>query len=188
MIRIVSDFILKKIIGWKITGNISLSKHKYKKVVIITAPHTHWMDFYLGLLIRGAINFKSNYLAKKELFKFPLSIFLKITGGIPVDRNSKNNTVDYISNLFSINDEFRLSIAPEGTRKRVDKFKSGFYYIAIKAEVPIILMSMDYKNKTSKISKPYFPTKNKSKDFEYFENFFDGIIGKVEKYSFFKKN
>ena len=111
------------------------------------------MDFYLGLLIRGAINFKSNYLAKKELFKFPLSIFLKITGGIPVDRNSKNNTVDYISNLFSINDEFRLSIAPEGTRKRVDKFKSGFYYIAIKAEVPIILMSMDYKNKTSKIPK-----------------------------------
>ena len=66
--------LILKLIGWKITGNKTLSKDTIKKAVIITVPHTHWLDFYLGILIRGSIGFKSNYLAKKELFIFPLNI------------------------------------------------------------------------------------------------------------------
>ena len=108
--------LILKLIGWKITGNKTLSKDTIKKAVIITVPHTHWLDFYLGILIRGSIGFKSNYLAKKELFIFPLNIILRWTGGVPVVRKSSNNLVKQIVNIFNSKDEFRLSLAPEGTR------------------------------------------------------------------------
>ena len=184
----IYKFILKNLIGWKIEGNKTISQETIKKSVIITVPHTHWLDFYLGILIRGSIGFKSNYLAKKELFIFPLNIFLRWTGGVPVDRKSKNKLVDQIVNIFKSKDEFRLSLAPEGTRKRVDKFKSGFYYIAKESGVPIFLMTLDFKNKKTLISEPFYPTRNKIDDFDYIENYFDGVIGKVKEYSFFKKN
>jgi len=186
--KIIYSFILKYIVGWKIEGNKTLSQDTIKKSVIITVPHTHWLDFYLGILIRGSIGFKSNYLAKKELFVFPLNIFLKWTGGVPVDRKSNNKLVDQIVNIFNSKKEFRLSLAPEGTRKKVDKLKSGFYYIAKESKVPVFLMTIDFENKKSLISKPFYPTANKKADFDYIEKYFDGVIGKVKEYSFYKKN
>ena len=188
MKKTVYNFILKRLIGWKIKGNTNLSKNSINKLVIITVPHTHWLDFYMGILLRGSIGFKSNFLAKKELFFFPLSIFLKWTGGVPVDRKSKNNLVFQIAKIFKSNKEFRLSLAPEGTRKRVKSLKTGFYYIAKESNVPIILMTLDYQNKQSLISEPFYPSDNKEKDFEYINEYFYGVIGKVEEYSFFKNN
>lgn len=188
MKKIIYSFILKYIVGWKIEGNKTLSQDTIKKSVIITVPHTHWLDFYLGILIRGSIGFKSNYLAKKELFVFPLNIFLKWTGGVPVDRKSNNKLVDQIVNIFNSEKEFRLSLAPEGTRKKVDKLKSGFYYIAKESKVPVFLMTIDFENKKSLISEPFYPTANKKADFDYIEKYFDGVIGKVKEYSFYKKN
>ena len=182
------NFILNNLIGWKIKGNKTLSKNIVKKAVMITVPHTHWLDFYLGILIRGAIGFKSSYLAKSELFFFPIGKFLKWTGGVPVDRSSKNNLVKQISDIFKKRNEFRLSLSPEGTRKRVDKLKTGFYYIALEAKVPIILMTLDYKNKQTLISEPFYPTNNKDADFNYINNYFYGVVGKVKEYSFFEKN
>ena len=188
MKKIIYNFILKYLIGWKIEGDSFSSLNSLEKSVIITAPHTHWVDFYLGILIRGALDFSSSYLAKKELFIFPLNVFLKWTGGVPVNRSSNNNLVSQIAGIYKKNKEFRLSLAPEGTRKRVKKFKSGFYYIAIEAKVPIVMLSMDYFNKKTIISKPFYPTGNKKSDFDYIENYFDGVIGKVREYSFYKKN
>ena len=127
------------------------TKDKVKKAVLISAPHTHWLDLFLGLFVKGAIGFKSNFLAKKELFVFPTSLFLKYYGGIPVNRSSKNNFVQYIANLFDKKKEFRISLSPEGTRANVKKFKTGFYYIAKTAKVPIIMITMDYKKKKSYI-------------------------------------
>ena len=187
MKKIIYKLILK-FIGWKIEGNINVSKDTIKKSVIITVPHTHWLDFYLGILIRGSIGFKSNYLAKKELFIFPLNIILKWTGGVPVDRKSNNNLVNQIVEIFNSKDEFRLSLAPEGTRKKVKKLKTGFYYIAIDSNVPIFLMTLDFKNKKTLISEPFYPTGDKESDFDYIESYFDGVIGKVKENSFFKKN
>lgn len=188
MKKSIYNFILMKILEWEITGNKTLSKHSVKKAVIITAPHTHWLDFFLGILIRGSIGFKSNYLAKKELFIFPVNILLRWTGGVPVDRKSNNNLVNQIVNIFDQKDEFRLSLAPEGTRKKVEKFKSGFYYIALKSKVPIFLMTLDFKNKKTLISEPFFPTGDKKLDFDYIESYFHGVQGKVKEYSFYKKN
>ena len=180
--------LILKLIGWKITGNKTLSKDTIKKAVIITVPHTHWLDFYLGILIRGSIGFKSNYLAKKELFIFPLNIILRWTGGVPVDRKSSNNLVKQIVNIFNSKDEFRLSLAPEGTRKKVEKLKSGFYYIALESKVPIFLMTLDFKNKKTLISEPFYPSGNKESEFNYIESYFHGVVGKVKEYSFYKKN
>lgn len=187
MIKIISKIVLHWIIGWKITGNINLSKNIIKKAVLISAPHTHWFDFFLGLLLKGSIGFKSNFLAKKELFIFPTSFFLNFCGGIAVNRSSKNNLVQQIVNMFSQKKEFRISLSPEGTRKRVDKFKTGFYFIAKEAKVPIIMITMDYENKNSLISEPFYPTENIEKDFIFIENFFSGVVGKIKANSFYIK-
>lgn len=105
-----------------------------------------------------------------------------------MDRKSNNKLVDQIVNIFNSKKEFRLSLAPEGTRKKVDKLKSGFYYIAKESKVPVFLMTIDFENKKSLISEPFYPTANKKADFDYIEKYFDGVIGKVKEYSFYKKN
>ena len=182
----VYSFILTKIIGWKIKGNLNLSKNKIKKTIIIAAPHTHWLDLFLGILIRGSIGFKSNFIAKKELFFFPLNIFLKHIGGVPVNRSKKNNTVNEIVNIYKNKEEFIISLAPEGTRKKVVKFKTGFYFIAKEANIPIIMITMDYSNKQSLISDPFYPTENLNDDLGFIESYFDGVEGKIKEFSFTK--
>ena len=182
----IYNFILTHFIGWEIKGNSTFSKLKIKKAILIAAPHTHWMDLFLGILIRGSVGFKSSFIGKKELFFFPLSIFLKLIGGIPVNRSKKNNTVNEIVNIFNQRKEFMLSLAPEGTRQKVSKFKTGFYYIAKEAGIPIIMITMDYSNKQSLISDPFYPTKNFKDDLNFIESFFDGVEGKVKEYSFTK--
>lgn len=184
--RRIYNFILTHFLGWEIKGNSTFSKLKIKKAILIAAPHTHWMDLFLGILIRGSVGFKSSFIGKKELFFFPLSIFLKLIGGIPVNRSKKNNTVNEIVNIFNQRKEFMLSLAPEGTRQKVSKFKTGFYYIAKEAGIPIIMITMDYSNKKSLISDPFYPTKNFKYDLNLIESFFDGVEGKVKEYSFTK--
>ena len=184
--RRIYNFILTHFLGWEIKGNSTFSKLKMKKAILIAAPHTHWMDLFLGILIRGSVGFKSSFIGKKELFFFPLSIFLKLIGGIPVNRSKKNNTVNQIVNIFNQRKEFMLSLAPEGTRQKVSKFKTGFYYIAKEAGIPIIMITMDYSNKQSLISDPFYPTKNFKDDLNFIESFFDGVEGKVKEYSFTK--
>lgn len=184
--RRIYNFILTHFLGWEIKGNSTFSKLKIKKAILIAAPHTHWMDLFLGILIRGSVGFKSSFIGKKELFFFPLSIFLKLIGGIPVNRSKKNNTVNEIVSIFNQRKEFMLSLAPEGTRQKVSKFKTGFYYIAKEAGIPIIMITMDYSNKQSLISDPFYPTKNFKDDLNFIESFFDGVEGKVKEYSFTK--
>ena len=182
----IYSFILTNIIGWKIKGNSNFSKNRIKKAIIIAAPHTHWLDLFLGILIRGSIGFKSNLIAKKELFFFPLNIILKLIGGVGVNRSKKNNTVNEIVHIYNNKEEFIISLAPEGTRKKVSKFKTGFYYIAKEANIPIIMITMDYSNKQSIISDPFYPKDNFKKDINLIESFFDGVEGKVKEFSFIK--
>ncbi len=186
MKRRIYNLILNNIFGWEIKGNLTLSKEKIKKAILIAAPHTHWLDLFLGILIRGSIGFKSNFIAKKELFFFPFNILLKLIGGVPVNRSKKNNTVNEIANIFNNKNEFRISLAPEGTRQKVSKFKTGFYYIAKEANVPIIMITMDYSNKQSVISDPFYPKDNFKNDMNFIESFFDGIEGKIKEFSFTK--
>jgi len=187
MMKIISRLIFFKVLRWKISGNIDFSNNSVKKAVVIAAPHTSWHDFYIGILARSVTNIKAKFIAKKELFYFPINIILKILGGVPVDRSTKQNKVDQIADMFIGKDEFRIALSPEGTRQRVEKFKTGFYYIAKKANVPIIMFTLNFKSKEILISKPFYTTDDIVVDFSFIESFFDGVEGKVKELSFYKK-
>jgi len=177
--RTIAKFLLLKIINWKIIGSYNFPK----KCIFIVAPHTHWIDFFVAILIRKVINQEINFIGKEELFRFPLGLFLKYMGGEPVKRNSKARSVDLISDIFNKKEQFRLGISPEGTRKKVDKWKTGFYYIAKKANVPIISVTLNFKDRETKFSEPFYITNNINKDLKYLRLFFQGVKGKIQEYS-----
>ncbi len=175
----LANIIYFKILGWKIVGNVTMSKTTVKKAVIIALPHTSWYDFFIASLLRKIIGIKSNFVGKKELFTFPFGYFFKALGGAPLDRTSGQNKVQAIAKLFKEREEFRLALAPEGTRKKVKEWKTGFYYIAKEANVPIIMFTFDFNNKQNKISEPFYPTDDIDEDFKFMKAFYKGVIGKV---------
>ena len=181
--RWLAKLIYFKILGWKVVGNTNFSKDSIKKAVLISAPHTHNFDFIIGLLLRKVVDLKSNYLGKKELFVWPIGYYFRAVGGVPVDRKNKENKVETIAKLFDDKEEFRLTLAPEGTRSKVDNWRTGFYYIAKKANVPIIMFTLDYQNKQNRVSRPFYPTDNLEEDFKYMKSFFSDVKGKVSKNS-----
>jgi len=181
MKRSLYKFIFFQIMKWKITGSIS---EETKKCIILVVPHTSWHDFYIGVFTRGIIGKNMNFVAKKELFIFPFGYYFEWMGGAPLNRNRNENKVDAIAKIFEHKKEFRLAIAPEGTRKKVNKWKTGFYYIAKEANVPVVPVAFDWKNRTVKIGKPYFVTEELEKDIANLEKHFEGITGKIPEYSY----
>ena len=167
--------------GWKINGAIA---PEIKKCIMIVVPHTSWHDFYLGVFTRGILDQEMNFVAKKELFKFPFGAYFSWMGGAPLNRQKNENKVDAIAKVFEGKEVFRLAIAPEGTRKKVTEWKTGFYYIAMKAGIPIVPVAFDYGKKEVKIAAPFYPTGDKEKDFKALQQHYKGVIGKIPKYSF----
>ncbi|WP_318312532.1 1-acyl-sn-glycerol-3-phosphate acyltransferase [Flagellimonas crocea] len=176
----LAKFVYFRLLGWKLNGNFP----DLDKCVVIVVPHTHWIDFFLGLLIRKVINKEINYIGKKSLFKPPFGWFFRWTGGAPVDRSKSSNTVDNIVRIFDSRKIFRLALAPEGTRKKVTELRSGFYHIAKKANVPIVMVAFDFGKKEIKIGPTFFPSDNQTKDFQVIRDFYTGVLGKVPEYSF----
>ena len=139
----ISKTILKTF-GWKLAGEFP----EIRKSVVVLAPHTSYWDFIIGKLYLNAMGINNNTLMKKEAFFFPLNIILKTLGAVPIDRKNKNsNMVLQVAKLINKSDKINIFIAPEGSRKRKDYWKTGFYYIAKEAEVPIVMSFIDYKNK-----------------------------------------
>jgi len=171
----ISKFIFHKLLGWKIVGDFST---EIKKSVIIVVPHTSWHDFYLGVFTRRITKTNINWIGKRELFKWPFEGYFKYMGGVPIDRTPGQNKVDAIVSIFSNKEEFRLTIAPEGTRKKVDTWKTGYYYIAMAAKVPIVPVAFDYKTKTIMINKPFYPTGNIEADTVVLQSYYHGVEGK----------
>lgn len=147
--------------GWK-TGE-PIPAH-VKKCVVIAAPHTSNWDFVYALATARIMGLQVGYLAKKELFRFPLRGLLLSTGGIPVTRSSSNKLVDSIIQMFNERDELKLMIPAEGTRKRVQKWKSGFYHVALGANVPVFMGYLDYKKKIAGYGPQLTLTGDKEKD------------------------
>lgn len=170
-----SKFIFTTILGWKIIDNFPIGIKKY---VIIAAPHTSWLDFPIAILARNVSREKINYIGKDSLFKGPFGFIFRVLGGTPVDRSRSHNLVDAIVAIFNTKEEFRLGLSPEGTRKKVKKWKTGFYYIAKGANVPIVMATLDFGKKQVDISDPYYPTDDVEKDFAHFHAFYKGVEGK----------
>ena len=169
----IAKFIYFKILGWKLSGQMP----GLKKYVVAVAPHTSWVDFFLGLLVRKVIGVKINYIGKKSLFKPPFGWFFRWTGGAPVDRVKKEDTVSQVVRYFKEREEFRFALAPEGTREKVTAWRTGFYHIAVAAEVPIVLVAFDFGKKEVKISEPRYPMGNVEGDIREYWEFYRGVQG-----------
>jgi len=179
----LAKFIYFKLLGWKIAGNTTFSKDIVKKAIITAVPHTSWHDFYIGVLLRKVVGVKTNFVGKKELFTWPFGYYFRAIGGVPLNRSSNENKVEAIAKEFKKHDEFRMTLAPEGTRKKVSEWRTGFYYIAKEANVPIIMFTLDFENKQNKISEPFYPTDDVEADFAFMREFYKGVKGKVREYS-----
>lgn len=134
-----------KLIGWKIV--LHGDHTNLDRCILATAPHTHNFDYFLGNFCFLALGKKLRIIIKDQHTKAWYGGLVKAIGGIGIDRSQKNNLVQFIAKLFQ-NDNFSLVITPEGKRKRVNKWKKGFYYMAKEAKVPIVLACGDYKTKT----------------------------------------
>jgi 1-acyl-sn-glycerol-3-phosphate acyltransferase len=165
-----------KLFGWK--TDISFPYHNIKKYIIILAPHTSNWDFVIGLAYRSLVGLnRSKFLGKKELFAAPFGWIFRKLGGIPADRSHHSNLVDESVRLFNEKEEFVLALSPEGTRARVDKLKTGFYFIARQAKVPIIMVGLDWKNRTIIFSEPFMASEQDI-DFTRILSFYKPIHGK----------
>ncbi len=161
--------------GWKSIGTFDYPD----KCIVIAAPHTSNWDFLIGRCYGYINGIKAKYLIKSSLFIPVLGTFFRWNGGIPVYRDSKNNLVDQLVERFNSTDKLILGIAPEGTRSRVKKWKTGFYHIAYKANIPILLVGVDFKKKKIGVINSLKPTGDIKKDMLFIQNQFKDLTGKI---------
>ncbi len=172
---------LHKVWGFKFEGEYD---HDIPKKLVVAAPHTSGWDLPLGIFIRNSLGADINYVGKASLFRPPFGWFFRWVGGVPVDRSKSNNFVDAMVDTYAVHERINVCMAPEGTRKKVEKLKTGFYYISLKAQVPYQLCALDYENKIIRWSPPIQATENMEKDMAEAEAFFRGVKGKIPEYSF----
>jgi 1-acyl-sn-glycerol-3-phosphate acyltransferase len=165
---------LLRLLGWKSVLPVPIPP----KCVICVAPHTSNRDFFIGLIFAKSIIGNPYFLMKKDWFFFPLGFFLKRMGGIPVNRKKKTFLSEQMVELFDSRERFYLAIAPEGTRKKNVQWKSGFYYIASCAHVPITLAYIDYKQKEIGVFDNFYPAGNAEKDIETIKQYYKHVAGK----------
>ena len=172
----LARFILR-LIGWR----THVHNHRLNRYVLIGAPHTSNWDFGIMLLLMGAEQLPIRFMGKDSLFRWPLGPVMRSLGGIPVNRRERTNLVDQIAAKFEEFEELIIGIAPEGTRSKTAHWKTGFYYIALKAQVPIAMAYLDYGNKIIGVGPSFVPSGDINADFEIIREFYTGIVGKNPK-------
>ena len=173
LLQVGSTWLLRQL-GWTIVG----SRPDCPRYIIIVCPHTTNWDFPLGLLVRWALGIQVNYIGKHQLFRPPFGFIFRWLGGRPVHRDRPNNLVQEVANIFRAEERFVLALAPEGTRSKVQRLKTGFYYIALNAEIPILPVGFDFAKKTVFLDELRYPSGDLDADFERFLTFFRTITPK----------
>ena len=180
MIKDICQWILYKRMGWKKEVTIDFPK----KYIICLAPHTSNWDFLIGQLYSRAENIKSNFLMKKEWFFWPLGPIFRKMGGVPVWRSKHTSMTDNLAEEAKKRESFGLCITPEGTRSLNPEWKKGFYFIALKAGIPILLYGVDYEKKVIQCTKMIIPSGDVEKDMREIKLYFKDFKGKKpEKFS-----
>jgi 1-acyl-sn-glycerol-3-phosphate acyltransferase len=169
--------------GWKVTGYEKL--HQLPKYVIAIAPHTSNWDFIVGIIVKFSLGLrKVKYLGKESLFKFPHGFLFYILGGFPVPQSTSQNQVQSYIQFFNRHKEFAIVLSPEGSRKKVDRLKTGYYYIAKGAGVPVIPSIMNYKTRTVSFLEPFYPGQDIPGDLQHLNNLFHSDVGKYPEDSY----
>jgi 1-acyl-sn-glycerol-3-phosphate acyltransferase len=174
MRKVLYGFIYTRILGWKYKVTVP----SFDKCVICAAPHTTNYDLFIGKLFYGIIGRRAHFLMKKEWFFFPLGILFRLVGGIPVDRKHKTSLTEQMAETFERKKHFDLAITPEGTRSANPNWKKGFYYIALKAKVPIVLIGIDYETKMIIAAKYLWPNGDVDAQMDEIKHYFTQFKGK----------
>jgi 1-acyl-sn-glycerol-3-phosphate acyltransferase len=160
--------------GWQVAGGAP----PVRKAVVIAYPHTSNWDLPFMLAVAYSIDVDVHWLGKKSLFRSPYGGFMRWVGGIPVDRSRHTKLVDAVVDTITPHEELMVVIPPEGTRSQSGRWKSGFYWVAVQAGVPIILGFLDYTKKRGGLGEVLHPTGDIDADFEKIRSFYQGIEGK----------
>lgn len=174
MWRKFCDWLLYKRLGW----TAEITEDHPDKFIICLAPHTSNWDFIIGQLYVGARGMQSNFLMKKEWFFWPLGLLFRHLGGIPVYRQKHTSMTDSMAETAKRAKTFRLCITPEGTRSKTSDWKKGFYFIALKTGLPILLYGIDYEKKHIQCTKTVIPTGDLDKDMREIKLYFKDFKGK----------
>ena len=174
MIQGFCRWLLYKKLGW--TKCVTVAHPD--KFIICLAPHTSNWDFIIGQLYAQAEGFKINFLMKREWFFWPLGVIFRSLGGIPVWRSKHTSMTDNLAETAKTKDSFKLCITPEGTRSPNTEWKKGFYFIALKAEIPILLYGVDYEKKKIVCTDSFTPSGNIDEDMPKINRYFKDFKGK----------
>jgi 1-acyl-sn-glycerol-3-phosphate acyltransferase len=143
-----------RITGWRFEGDVP----DVRKMVLIVAPHTSNWDFPLGLMAKIALHLGGTFIGKHTLFRWPFGVFMRALGGIPVDRSAATGFAREVARAMREADQMTVVLAPEGTRRRIPQWKSGFYRIAVEASAPILPVGFDYPRKVVFFAPLFHPT------------------------------
>lgn len=173
MLHLLSSFFLERF-GWKKEGTLP----DIPKFVLIAAPHTSNWDFLLTIAYAFAYKTKVFWMGKDTLFRKPFGSLVSWIGGIPIDREKAHNMVSQSIETFNTIEKLIMIVPPEGTRKKVRRWKTGFYHIAHGAKVPIVLGFIDYRRKIGGFGPKLIPTGDIAADMEIIQSFYATITGK----------
>ncbi|MCP4678942.1 MAG: glycerol acyltransferase [Deltaproteobacteria bacterium] len=165
---------LLKILGWRTEGQLP----DIPKYVLIAAPHTSNWDLLFTVTVAFAMRVKIYWLGKNAIFSHPFGFLFSWLGGVPIDRSKSHNVVEQSVQYFNNREEFVLTVPPSGTRRKVSYWKTGFYYIAVGAKVPILLGFLDYKRKVGGVGPVFPPTGDIEADMEVIREFYSSVTGK----------
>ena len=161
------------IFGWQVSGNIP----NEERIVIIAAPHTSNWDFVIGISTLFALNVNIKWLGKNSLFMPGIAWFFKWLGGIPVDRDNPAALIDYVVRTVEREKGMVIGMSPEGSRKKIDRWKSGFLRIAKQTESKILFLSIDSPSKTLKFGKVFEPSGDNEKDINFVMDYYKQFKG-----------
>ncbi|MGB0861687.1 MAG: 1-acyl-sn-glycerol-3-phosphate acyltransferase [Saprospiraceae bacterium] len=170
--------------GWTVIGDFPTDIPKY---VVIGGPHTTNWDFMKALFVIYDRNATITILGKKELFRPPFGWIFRALNVIPVERKKNMNAVDATVEIFKQHEKLVIGLSPEGTRSKTDRLRTGFYHIARKANVPLVMIGVNYANKSMEIKSPFLPSDDMEKDFEYIQKFYEQQTGLYPEDSFWYK-
>jgi len=149
-----------------------------RKFVIIVAPHTSNWDFPVGMSAKLALGLSAIWLGKHTLFRGPFRVILRALGGIAVNRSASNDVVQQVTDEFARHERLVLAVAPEGTRKKVERWKTGFYHIARSAGVPIVPVALEWEQRAIRIMPAFTPTDDADSDIAALRQLFAGMKGR----------
>jgi 1-acyl-sn-glycerol-3-phosphate acyltransferase len=169
---------LLRIQGWQVQGSLP---SEAVRSVLIAAPHTSNWDLPYTLMVALCLRLRVRWMGKASLFRGPFGPVMRWLGGIPVDRSKSNNLVaSAAAAIVAAKGPLQLVVSPEGTRGKTRHWKTGFYFIALQAQVPIVLTYLDYARKVSGLGPVFAPTGDVEKDMQEIKRFYAGIRGRNE--------